>query len=544
MRFIPLSFLFLFFYGHSQNIYMVYFKEKNNIFFNINNPKNYLSDKAIARRKNQNIAINITDIPVNSAYIDTLKMKGAKVWYTSKWLNAAYIKCDTTIANKSILGLNFVAKVQKIFTNSPSGLRIEKTKKVKLVENITVSASQYGNSLLQLSSICIDEMHSKGFYGKGITIAITDGGFSNANAIIFTDSLFVNNQIKGTYDFVRNESFVYDYSSHGTDVLSLLAANVPGKMIGAAPKADYYLFRTENGSNENIVEEANWLIAAEKADSLGVDILNVSLGYSTFDNPLDNHTYKDMDGNTTIITKAADLAANKGMIVVVSMGNSGNSSWKYLSAPADADSVLTVGAVNSAGEVAGFSGYGPAYSGKIKPEVVAQGTQNVIANADNTLKNGSGTSYAAPIVAGMAAGLWQANSTLTNMEIIQAITKSGNNYQSPNNRIGYGIPCFGRAQKIIQGTAVLVSAFSDRLYIYPNPIFETDLKINIPTEDIGQMLDFELYNTQGKLVFAYKITNASILNTINLTDAGLESGFYIAKIKVGFFTKLLKITKR
>ncbi len=543
MKFLILSLIFFLSYIYAQDTYLIYFKDKKNIDYFYKNPETYLSTKSIERRKKQKIDIQYTDLPVYQLYLDTLQQKGATIWYTSKWFNAAYIKCDSTIVKSNIAGLKFISKIKKILSESTNTGRVEKNKKIKEVDKITVSTDQYGTSFEQLSSICVDAMHTKNFWGQGMTIAITDGGFTNANSIIFTDSLFSNNQIKGTFDFVRNSSFVYDYSSHGTNVLSLLAANVPGRMIGVAPKANYLLYRTENGSSEHIVEEANWLIAAEKADSVGADIINVSLGYNTFDNSADNHTYKDMDGNTTIITKAADLAAAKGMLVVVSMGNSGNSSWKYLTAPADADSVLTVGAVSSAGVVAGFSGYGPTSSGKIKPNVAAQGVQNVISDIDNTLKSGNGTSYAAPLIAGLAAGVWQANPNLNNMEVIQVIQKSGNNADNPNNRVGYGVPCFEKVQKIIEGSSVVVSAFSERLYIYPNPIFDTEIKINIPTQEIGQTLDFELYNTQGKLVFNTIITNAQKTNTISLIKDGLEKGFYLAKIKVGFYIKILKITK-
>ncbi|TAG53725.1 MAG: T9SS C-terminal target domain-containing protein [Cytophagales bacterium] len=527
----------------SQNTYLIYLKDKENTQYYFNHPEVFLSKKSINRRIMQNIKIQHNDLPINQNYVSEIQKKGASIWYKSKWMNAVYVKCDTASV-RIISKLEFVNSVKLILTDINKLSKSNRVESSKATEKINFTINEYGNSYQQINSVCIDKMHEEGFKGEGMLIAVTDGGFTNTNSIAFLDSLFINSQIKGTYDFVRNQSNVYDYSSHGTHVLSLIAGNISGKIIGSAPKADFYLFRTENDGTENIVEEVNWAIAAEKADSLGVDIINVSLGYTTFDNPSDNHTYSDMNGNTTIITKAADIAASKGMIVVVSAGNSGASSWKYISAPSDADSVLAVGAVNNMGIAAAFSGHGPSADGRIKPDVTAQGVSCLIADVNNTLKTGNGTSYSAPIITGLVAGLWQANRNLTNMEIIKAIKKSGSLSLNPNTRMGYGIPCFENAHYGIIRNLKPISDSNERLLLYPNPIYETEFKINISKNDIGQLLIFELYNTSGILVYKTIIENAILSNAIDLKNMQINSGFFVAKIIVGNTIKVLKLTKK
>jgi len=245
----------------------------------------------------------------------------------------------------------------------------------------------------------------------------------------------------GTWDFVANEASVNEDNVHGMSCLSTIAANLPGLFVGTAPKSSFYLYRTEDISGEYPIEEQNWVAAAEKADSLGVDVFSVSLGYTTFDNSSFNHDYTDMNGNTTIISKGCDLAAKKGILVVVAAGNEGNGAWKYITAPADADSVLAVGAVNTARQVAGFSSYGPSSDGQIKPDVAAVGQGAVIANQNTggpVFNNG--TSYACPIMAGIVSCLWQAFPEVNNMTIIDEVRKSSDRANMPDDRTGYGVP--------------------------------------------------------------------------------------------------------
>lgn len=540
--------LYIIFFGfvfqsQAQYTYLVYFKDKTNIESYYANPISYLSQKSIERRKKQKIAIRFADLPVNTKYLDSLKKLGAEVWYNSRWFNAAYVKCDTNLFKNTISTLGFVTKFDVLYTKTASSLRVENFRKEKKSERVSISSSDYGNAASQVSMICADEMHKQGFHGEGMTIAVTDGGFTNANNVYFFDSLFVNNQIKGTFDFVRKDKDVYSYSSHGTNVLSCIGGYAKGQLIGTAYKSDFYLFRTEDDATEYPIEEANWLMAAEKADSLGVDIINVSLGYNTFDNTNLNHKLEESDGKSTIITRAADFAAGAGMIVVVSAGNSGNSaSWNKITFPADADSVLTVGAVTSVGNVSGFSGYGPTADGRIKPDVAAQGVDCVIGAPSNVIVRGNGTSFSAPIMTGLVAGLWQANTSLTNMEIIDFIRKAGSIYANPDNRMGYGIPCFTRANTLAKGKKDLT--FVTERYIYPNPLTAGKLNLVVNISDLGKTILVELFSVSGKRIFEQKIENINLTNELEIANDLLVAGLYFVRISgESFGTKNVKLIK-
>jgi hypothetical protein len=283
-------------------------------------------------------------------------------------------------------------------------------------------------------------------------MAILDAGFYHYNTLRTFDSINLNRQIIGTWDFVNNEASVAEDDSHGMHCLSIIGANLPGVFVGSAPKTSFYLFRTEDVSSEYPIEEHNLAVAAEKADSLGVDVCSVSLGYTNFDNPIFDYTYNNLNGNTTISAKAVDLAAKKGLIMVIAAGNEGNSSWHYISTPADADSAFAIGAVDTLGNVASFSSYGPSSDGGIKPNVASVGRNTVIANNFSGLPTyGSGTSYACPNMAGITTCLWQAFPEANNMQIMDALQRSATIFNTPNPRIGYGIPnaknAFVRLQK-------------------------------------------------------------------------------------------------
>jgi subtilisin family serine protease len=283
-------------------------------------------------------------------------------------------------------------------------------------KNLRTQVLDYGLSTNQVSMIGADIMHQQGFTGKGMSIAVFDSGFRNAHLLPAFRHVFTSNRILATYDFVNKEESVYEDDEHGLRVFSAMAAYVPGQIIGTAYEAEYLLFRTEDASSEFRIEEINWLLAAEYADSAGVDVINSSLGYNYFSNPGMNYSRADMDGNTALVTRAADMAAATGMLVVVSAGNEGDDPWQTVAAPADADSVLSVGAVDRDGLYATFSSRGPTADGRIKPEVVAQGRGTVLSAASGNTVSSNGTSYSSPVLAGMATGFWQAYPHLTNME--------------------------------------------------------------------------------------------------------------------------------
>lgn len=312
--------------GFSQAKYLVYFTDKANSKYSIAHPEAFLSPKSIARRQNQNIAIVAADLPVNQNYIDSLRTFDIKIWYKSRWFNAVYIDViDTSLMHSSIAKLSFVRKIQLVKPDiDTTTYRARKSKK-QSPTRYYLEEDAYGESYNQVSQLCADEMHKEGYRGEGMTIAVFDGGFTNANELYFFDSLFYQNRVKSTYNFVNNSKNVYNNSDHGTNVLSCMAGYAKGKLIGTAYKADFHLFITEDSDSEFPVEEANWLVAAEKADSLGVDIINSSLGYSTFDEARFNYSYADRNGRKSISAIAATFAARVGMICVVSAGNGGRS---------------------------------------------------------------------------------------------------------------------------------------------------------------------------------------------------------------------------
>ncbi len=442
--------------------YWVRFTDKDNSPYSIENPEAFLSQQAIDRRNAQGIPVVENDLPVNPSYISAVVNTGATLLNISKWFNSITVFTDNQEVINAIDALPFVLSVD-IAGKSP-GPGKETVKPFFDNETITEIPEEdlfegntsgrgydYGQAWNQINMLNGIALHDLGFDGAGMTIAVLDAGFTNANTLSAFDSLWTNNQILGYKDFVNPLApNIFGSHTHGTSVLSTMGANLPGQMVGTAPRANYWLLRSEDGGSEYLIEELNWVSAAEFADSVGVDIINSSLGYTTFDDPSQNHTYQDMDGNTTPITIGADLAASKGILVVNSAGNSGNGSWQYIGAPADGDSVFSIGAVDANGNYASFSSTGPTYDGRIKPDVVAQGSGSTVINAwSGNVATGSGTSFSSPITAGMVACLWQANPGRRNTEVMEAIRQSASLANNPDMLLGWGIPDYLLADSIL-----------------------------------------------------------------------------------------------
>src|SRR6185436_3182205 len=404
--------LFIFFQTFGQDRYVVQITNKNNSPFSFSSPSSYLSTRALARRTNQNIAIDSTDLPINPSYVSGIANTGAAIIGHSKWLNTITIQTTSASVLSAINALPYVSSVFNVgraahpgegnVQNKFGNEILLKNKMYLASSNRSASVDRassfdYGSSGNQIQMLGGDVMHNNGYTGVGMQIAVIDAGFENANNMVVFDSLFANNQVLGTYDFVSNEINVYDDYNHGSYCLSIMAGNWPGNLVGTAPKASYWLLRSEDAATENIIEEYNWAEAAEFADSAGADLISTSLGYTTFDDPSQDHTYSDLDGNTTPITVAEDIAAARGMIVENSAGNEGNGPWFYISAPADADSNIATGAVDDQGNYVSFSGRGPTADGRIKPDVVAQGAGTIVADVNNFgVLPGSGTSFSGP----------------------------------------------------------------------------------------------------------------------------------------------------
>ena len=405
--------------------YFVSFTDKANTSYSLDNPEEFLSSKTISKRQNFSIEIDSTDLPVSTLYVDSINSLGFLVENKSKWFNGLIISTYDSLLFLS-LDYNFIDSI--IFFGSWHNNK-------SISEKWTFNHS-FNLSNTQLQMLGADLMHSKGYKGNGIRIAVIDAGFLKVDTLDIFSNL--NEQIVSTYDFVDGNPNVYDDHDHGTMVLSALCSQ--NQFIGSAPDAEYILLRSEDVFSENLIEEFLWVIAAEYADSLGADIINSSLGYTTFDDSDQNHTFLDMDGNTTPVSIGAGLACDKGIIVVNSAGNYGNSDWYYIGAPADNVDVITVGAVDENKELALFSSNGPNANGLLKPNIVAQGKNTVVINSNNEFLTANGTSFSSPITAGMIACLWGANKDKDSHSIKEAVYKSGDKYLNPDNQFGYGIP--------------------------------------------------------------------------------------------------------
>ena len=456
MKKLPLIFCFIFSCCHSTTFaqfsrYIIQFKNKTGTPFSTSNPSQFLTQRAIDRRSRYDIGIDETDLPVTPAYIDSLRSSGnVTILTVSKWFNQVCIETTDAAALNKINSFSFVQAASPIaarfFTTTPLRNKLT-TISDKPLTNLNSRPQNpsdfydYGQSYAQVHLHNAEFLHNHGFKGEGMQMAIMDAGFYHYQSLPTFDSIRNNKQVLETWDFVAGDTSVNEDFAHGMNCLSTIAANMPGLFIGTAPKTSFYLYRTEDVSSEYPVEEHNWAAAAERADSLGADVFSVSLGYNTFDNPIFNYSYANMDGNTTTIAKAVDIAAKKGIVVVAAAGNYGQDPWHYISTPADADSVLAVGAVDTSRLVALFSSYGPSSDGQIKPDVAAVGVRAVVANSSNgNPVHESGTSFACPIMAGITTCLWQAFPEVNNMQVIEVLRRSSDKFLSPDTRTGYGIP--------------------------------------------------------------------------------------------------------
>jgi serine protease AprX len=537
------------FSAYSQNRYVVFFTDKNNSPYSVSTPLQFLSQRAVTRRNMQNIVVSVQDLPVNPAYVSGVNGTGATILNRSKWFNSVTVQASLSQLS-AINNLPYVQQSiqvdRKAGNVAPNKFDIEKLRykgDEELLPQRT-SSFNYGISFNQVNMMNGNLMHDNGYTGVGKIIAIIDAGFVNADQMPAFDSAFNSNRVLATWDFVDNESDVFDDDTHGTMVFSTIAANLPGELIGTAPGASYILLRSENAPEEDIIEEYNWASAAEYADSAGADIINSSLGYTEFDNPLQNHSYSDLDGNTTPVTRAADIAASKGMVVCNSAGNEGNNPWFRISAPSDADSILSVGAVDAAEMYASFSGKGPSFDGDVKPNVAAQGSQTIVADpwTGTGVFPANGTSFSSPLMAGMVATLWQCHPNATNMQLINAIQQSASQANNPDSLLGYGIPDFPMACLLLSGIDPGAANNGDNLLINSNP-FGDELSFTFYS-NYRQQIKVKLVDMLGRIVFkSVYVINGLSMNSITAQPV-LSKGIYILEVEseMEVFTK--KVMRR
>lgn len=429
--------------GGRCHLFRLQLKDKFGSPFTLAHPEAYLSAKSLERRARQHLQVDSTDLPLSPLYLAKIRECGVKIVGQSKWNNTVLVATPMRDDEHRLLTLPFVDRVTHVFSSPDSIIpsRRDRLYSEEQTPNPRIEGI-YGEGHLQIEMLKGDRLHEAGFRGKGMTIAVIDGGFMNTDVI----PLLRNVKIVATRDFVYPPSDdFYGELDHGTEVLSTMAMNHPRLFVGTAPDAQYILARTEDGRSESGAEEDFWVAAAEYADSIGADVINASLGYHHFDEALGDYQYTDLDGRTSHSSRAASLLAGKGIIFVTSAGNDGMGSWKKINVPGDADNVLTIGAVTEKLLNTAFSSIGPSADGRVKPDVMALGAHAAVVNGRGKLVNANGTSFSSPITCGMVACLWQALPDKTAYEIMDLVRASADRFNAPDNIFGYGIPDFWKA---------------------------------------------------------------------------------------------------
>jgi hypothetical protein len=528
--------------------YFIRFTDKNNSPYAVSRPTEFLSQRAIDRRVQQRIAVTVRDLPPNPAYVQAVRRAGARVWYTSRWMNGALVEADEAALGR-LRGFPFVVAgsadervtealpTQTLRTGGLGTLPATPAGRT----GQTPDPAAYGPSATQLGMMGVNTMHQLGYTGKDVHIAVLDGGFRNTDRLPFFSRLVGEQRLLGTYDFVVGEEGVFEDEAHGMQVLSAMAAYQTNEIIGPAYEAAFWLLRTEDSRGEHRVEEVNWLIGAEFADSVGVNIIQSSLGYNLFDDPAMDYRRRDLDGNTALVTRAADLAAATGMLVVVSAGNEGNDAWRTITAPADGDSVLAVGAVDAKGLRAAFSSVGPSADRQVKPDVSAMGQATVVGLPNGSVGTSNGTSFASPLVAGLAAGLWQAFPQLTNLEVMDYLRRSASQAARPDSLLGYGIPHFQKAFDLATRDH---GANQPLGYLSPNPAAGEPVTLWVNAEAWDKPLTVRVFDVTGKAVAEQNIARPSRYNRLNLGTTFLRQGLYLVRLTSAGRTTTLKMVKQ
>ncbi len=519
--------------------YWVQFTDKNYSNYSINNPHEFLSQRSIDRRLKYDIPVTMEDIPVSKKYTDSLAHSGVKVMYTSKWLNGATIEAfDTTVISK-IRTYSFVSNIQYTAIAENYKKKLNSNKFEELINQPNEPGYNYygyeNNTITMLNG---QFLHNLGLRGNGVQIAIIDAGFMNAENYSTLDSAWNENRILGTFNYVDPGKTVFLPEPHGAECLSLIGALQPFTMVGTAPDASFWLLVSEDVNSENPVEEDNWLAAIEYADSVGADVSSTSLGYTQFDYAPFNHTYSNLNGVTARNSIAASIAVSKGIAVIVAAGNDGNKPWHYIGTPADAKNILAVGSVNSSQLRSSYSSFGPTSDGRIKPDVMAMGENATVQSSATGFMTGSGTSFAAPVIAGLTACLIQAFPFAKTTDILQAIRMSGDSSNNPSNSYGYGLPDFHKAFTILSRNNSL--NLSPKEIIFPNP-FTNYIIIGL-NNTIQSIANVKCYDISGKKCFEKNVQNTGYI-VLNDEIQNLPKGLYIFQCKNGNKTFVFKAIK-
>ena len=536
-----LVFSFLFFLvinAYAQEDALVFFQDKENVDTALQNPISILTQKAIDRKLMHNSPIDARDVPVNETYITTIKgIPGITVFAKSKWMNCVYVRGNLQDLD-ALEGLDFVTHLEYAdkslnLVPIPGG----STKDKLSVENKANSiVYDYGAATNQVEMIAANYLHQQDFTGEGIDIAVLDSGFPGVLTNPAFDPILDQGRLLGTYNFISREESVDTSSSHGSKTFSDIGGYLQNQFVGTAPGASFYLYVTEDVTQENPVEEAWWVEALERADSLGVRIVNTSLGYQDYDNPAYTHSYEDLNGFTTIAARGANHAFDKGMLLLTSAGNDGQS-FGFVATPADAPGCLSIGAVDQDGEYAGFSSYGPNASGLRKPDVMAQGVSAAVVDQNGAVDFNSGTSFSSPIMAGAIASLWQSRPEVTNAQIMQIVRASAHLFENPTDLMGYGIPNFETAYNALQILGAQADFLEIQFAMYPNPAQDI-VSFSIPLAI--EKATVRIFTSIGQQVLSSEISTNQ--NTIDISD--INSGTYIVSVESGGTKNSFKLIKK
>ncbi|MBW6478602.1 MAG: S8 family serine peptidase [Bacteroidales bacterium] len=549
-------------WGNNPIMVWVEFTDKENSHYSLSRPYEFLSQRAIERRQKQNIPLDFYDLPVSPYYLQTLAADTSiVVYYSSKWFNGAMLNVRYAEALQRLDNYEFISYWEDVKPQPPlpEDKKPEEINGSQAFDGYSFDPAMfyeefpysilhtfnnypdYGEAENQVKLVNGQALHARGYWGRNKVIAVLDAGYRSVDTLGGFNFLWEQNRILGYRDFVDPGGNVFNSHPHGTYVLSVMGGHLPGKYSGAALGASYWLLRTEDASSEFRIEEYNWLAGAEFADSVGADIINSSLGYTRFDDPAQNYEYSDLDGQTTVIARAANKAFSKGILVVSSAGNYGAQSWRYIGSPADAHGALAVGGTNSEGQRVNFSSVGPSADGRVKPEVMAQGQGVSVLNLVGSTANANGTSFSAPLVAGMAACLWQKFPRATNEQVQNAIIRSADRYMMPDSLYGYGIPDFGKAVEILRGPyeSTLPVAM-----ILNNPLVP-DSAIRFFAEG-NETISIDFINSSGQKIWT--LNNLEVLSGYNevrpFRDIGvLASGIYIVRINFKNRSEFIKAIK-
>ena len=522
--------------------YWIQFTDKSNTPYSIDRPDEFLSERAIQRRKKYNIALNEKDIPVNPSYIEAVRKTGAIILNPSKWLNGVTIETSNLSVVEEIAKLPFVEKTRILQDDAFRQMLKERSvfeeNNNERVVGTEVCRNYYGRAATQIELLNGVALHDMGYKGEGVWIGICDSGYQGADVHDAFKNMIEENRLLGTKDFVYKNGIVYSDDHHGTACLSLMAGFLPNVYVGTAPKASYFLCRTENINSENVIEEYNWVSAAEYMDSLGIDIISTSLGYITFDDTQMNYDYSDFDGENCVITIGSDIASSRGILCIAAAGNEGDASFPYIGAPGDAKNTLTVGGVTAEGVKTAFSSIGPTYDGRIKPDVMSFAYDVTIASPSNNFYEGNGTSFAAPSLAGMMACFWQARSDVSESEIREIIKQSADNYSTPNGEYGYGIPDFKKALDMMNLENCDIFDKKSLFTLVPNP---SNGMVKMQFNYEGNV-SVEVFDVMGNNVYSFDNHTDDVI-VINNFLSNLEAGVYFVKVMGENISQTSKVVK-